>query len=77
MRISGAMSGKWLDPKKIFTTWFETFIKFRKVSMAKSALHLLDGQASHTKNKAILDLVREHGVHIPPFPPHCTQGSNP
>lgn len=79
-----APRGSWADchesgwiQKEIFTSWFRKFIVFSRASKEKPVLLILDGHASHTKNLDIIDLGREHGVHILATPPHCTHRLQP
>ncbi|CAK9823984.1 MFS-type transporter clz9 [Anthophora retusa] len=62
---------------EIFFEWMTKFIKFLHVSIEKLVLLLLYGHSTHTKNLAVIDLAREHGVIMISFPPHCSHQLQP
>ena len=53
----------------LFTDWFRHFIAFAKPANNKPVLLVLDGHATHTKNIDVIDLARQHNVHIICLPP--------
>ena len=61
----------------LFTDWFRHFIAFAKPANNKPVLLVLDGHATHTKNIDVIDLARQHNVHIICLPPHCTHRLQP
>ncbi|KAK2577924.1 hypothetical protein KPH14_011869 [Odynerus spinipes] len=61
----------------IFVHWSNHFIANVKPTKNDPVLLLLDGHATHTKNLPLIDKVRENGVFIVSFPPHCTHRLQP
>lgn len=61
----------------IFTRWFEEFIRFSNAGENNPVLLILDGHASHTKNIDVIDLAKDHNVHILCLPPHCSHRMQP
>ena len=61
----------------LFTDWFCHFIAFAKPANNKPVLLVLDGHATHTKNIEVIDLARQHNVHIICLPPQCTHRLQP
>ena len=59
-----------------FMTWLKHFSSIVGCSKDEPHILLLDGNESHKTLEAI-DLAREHGIIIQPFPPHGTHRLQP
>lgn len=60
----------------IFLKWLKHFVKFVKPNLEKQVLLLLDGDSSH-KSLNVIEFVKQSGVLLCCFPPHCTHRVQP
>ena len=66
----------WMQ-SEIFTEWIEQSVTSSSSSVSNPSLLILDGHATHTKNLAVIDLVRQNGVTLLVLPSHCSHRLQP
>ncbi|XP_069693143.1 tigger transposable element-derived protein 1-like [Periplaneta americana] len=74
--ISACHPSGWVQ-SNLFKQWFEHFIEKTKPSDDSPVLLIMDGHYSHTRNIDVIELAREHNVHLVSLPPHCTHKMQP
>lgn len=73
--VGGANPSGWMKADN-FLDWCKHFVKYIRPSIERPALLLLDNHDSHL-SIAALDYLKENGVTVLSFPPHCSHKLQP